>query len=188
MKYINLALLSLLVILPAGALALYKPVRILFPEIFGVICEQNVCIDGSAQRETAVALFDAAKESLRTRHRLSIGSAKIVFCSTEKCQRAFGLGKKAGFTFGTFGIAIAPRGWTEYYLAHELVHYWQAETFGSFVLLKGEPWLIEGMAYALSNDPREVLHEPFESYRQRFSEWYRLNQGIPLREAVGTTL
>jgi len=188
MKYIKLVLVSQLVLLPAAVLALYKPVRILFPEIFGVICEQNVCVDGSTLRETAVALFDTAKESLRTRHGLIIASPKIIFCSTEKCQSTFGLGNKAGFTFGTFGIAIAPRGWKEYYVAHELVHYWQAENFGSMVLIKGESWLIEGMAYALSNDPRNELHEPFEGYRQRFSEWHRLNKVIPLRESVGTIL
>lgn len=188
MKYVKLVFLSLLVLLPATAFGLYKPLRILLPETFGVICDQNVCVDNSAQRETVIALFNAARETLRTRHGLIIGSPKIIFCSTEKCQSTFGLGKKAGFTFGAFGIVIAPRGWKEYYVAHELIHYWQAENFGSLVLLNGEPWLIEGMAYALSNDPRKKLHEPFDTYRHRFSEWRRLNEDIPLRKSVGDVL
>ncbi|MCK7580702.1 MAG: hypothetical protein MZV65_37070 [Chromatiales bacterium] len=69
-----------------------------------------------------------------------------------------------------------------------LVHYWQAENFGLLAGLVGEPWLIEGMAYSLSDDPREKLHEPFESYRRKFSEWYRLNAGVPLAESVGAIL
>jgi len=188
MKYLKLVIVSLLVVVPAAAVALYKPVRVLLPEILGVSCDQNVCVDDSTQRETAVALFNTAKESLRSRQGLIINNPKIIFCSTEKCQSTFGLGKKAGFTFGAFGIVIAPRGWKEYYVAHELIHYWQAENFGSLVLLNGEQWLIEGMAYTLSNDPRKELHEPFETYRHRFSEWYRINGDIPLRKSVGEVL
>ncbi len=85
-------------------------------------------------------------------------------------------------------IAIAPRGWQPHYLAHELIHYWQADQFGSLTLLIGEQWLIEGMAYALSNDPRVALREPFESYRQRFNGWYRLNADIVLEESLGGAL
>ena len=188
MKYVKLVLVSLLVVVPAAAFAFYKPIRVLLPEVFGVSCDQNVCVDNSAQRETALALFNSAKKSLGTRQGLVVDNPKIIFCSTEKCQTTFGLGKKAGFTFGTFGIVIAPRGWKEYYVAHELIHYWQVSNFGSLVLLNGEPWVIEGMAYSLSNDPRKELREPFETYRHRFSEWHRLNQDIPLRESVGRVL
>jgi len=188
MKYVKLVLVSLLVVVPATVLAFYKPIRVLLPEAFGIICYQNVCVDDSAQQEAVVALFSAARESLRTRQGLIIDNPKIIFCSTDKCQSTFGLGKKAGFTFGAFGIVIAPRGWEEYYVAHELIHYWQAKNFGSLVLLSGEPWLIEGMAYALSEDPRKELYEPFETYRHRFSDWHRLNEDIPLRKSVGEVL
>lgn len=33
--------------------------------------------------------------------------------------------------------------------------------------------VIEGMAYALSDDPRPELSEPYQTYRVRFEEWYR---------------
>jgi hypothetical protein len=187
MKYVKLALASLVVV-PAVAFFFYKPVRVLLPEAFGVCCVENVCVDDPAERGIAVALFYTAKESLSNRQGLIINNPIIVFCSTEKCQGTFGLGKKAGFTFGAFGIVIAPRGWKEYYVAHELIHYWQADNFGSLVLLDGEPWLIEGMAYALSDDPGKELQEPFEVYRHRFSEWHRLNNDIPLRKSVGDVL
>ena len=32
-------------------------------------------------------------------------------------------------------------------------------------------WLIEGMAYSLSEDPRRPLTEPWEAYRQQFEVW-----------------
>ena len=73
-------------------------------------------------------------------------------------------------------------------MAHELIHYWQADHFGSLVLVTGRPWLIEGMAYALSGDPRKILHEPFEGYREKFNEWYHLNAGVPLKQSLGKAL
>jgi hypothetical protein len=33
-------------------------------------------------------------------------------------------------------------------------------------------WLVEGMAYALSEDPRLPLPEPQESERRQFMAWY----------------
>ncbi|HEX5337026.1 MAG TPA: hypothetical protein VFW53_01170, partial [Gallionella sp.] len=33
--------------------------------------------------------------------------------------------------------------------------------------------LMEGMAYSLSEDPRQTLSEPFEQYRSQFNDWYR---------------
>ena len=171
-----------------AALAVYKPVRVLLPQAFGLHCEQGVCVDDPGQREAAVALFEAAKGRLKSRHGLDVDDSKIVFCRSEECRGTFGLGKRAGFTFGALGIVIAPRGWKEHYVAHELVHHWQAETFGGLAVLNGEQWLIEGMAYALSDDPRELLHEPFESYRRKFSEWHRLNPDIPLAELIGKVL
>jgi hypothetical protein len=187
MKYARW-ILAVVLAVPASAFAFYKPIRVLLPEAFGVSCERNVCVDDRARLDAALALLDHARRYLETEQGLSVGDPKIVFCSHETCRRNFGVSQRAGFTLGTFGIVIAPRGWQEHYVAHELIHYWQAENFGSLALLSGEPWLIEGMAYALSNDPRRELQEPFESYRQRFNDWRRRNAGAPLRRSVGEAL
>jgi hypothetical protein len=188
MNYIKWSI-AVLLLLPFSTFAFYKPIRILIPEAFGISCqEHNVCVEDPAQRDTAVALLDDSKRNLETKWGLVVGEPKIVFCSTEKCHQTFGLSRRAGFTLGTFGILIAPRGWKVHYVSHELVHYWQAENFGILTGLLGEPWLIEGMAYSLSDDPREKLHEPFETYRQKFNEWRRLNAGVALRKSVGEML
>ena len=64
MRNIKLLLLLLLVVVPATALAIYKPVRVLLPEAFGVNCDKNICVDDYSKRGTAIALFTAAKEIL----------------------------------------------------------------------------------------------------------------------------
>jgi len=125
---------------------------------------------------------------LKQRWNLSTSEPKIIFCSTQKCQNTFGHTKTAGFTFGSFGIVIQPRGWKEHYVAHELIHFWQAENYGSLVLIFAEPWVTEGMAYYLSKDPRLKLHEPYESYREKFSKWYHVHANEPLEKAVAEIL
>jgi len=34
-------------------------------------------------------------------------------------------------------------------------------------------WFTEGMAYSLSEDPRNNLGVKFEKYRTQFNEWYK---------------
>ncbi|MGY6275260.1 hypothetical protein [Methylomonas sp. MgM2] len=188
MKFIKW-LVAIVLLLPITAFTLIKPVRVLIPEAFGVNCsEHNVCVDDYSRLAEAVSLLNESKSFLAAQWGLSIDEPKIIFCSTEKCRSAFGLSNRAGFTFGNFGIVMAPRGWQQHYVTHELIHHWQAETFGSLVRWMAKPWLIEGMAYSLSNDPRSELHEPFESYRQQFNNWYRHNSNSPLKDAVGSAL
>jgi len=184
MKYSSWFVVILL-LLPISALAFFRPVRVLIPEAFGVRCnQQNLCIDDFSQLAAAESLLYNSKSYLATQWGLAIGETKVIFCSTEQCRSAFGLSNKAGFTLGSFAIAIAPRGWRQHYVVHELIHHWQADNFGSLVLLSGERWLIEGMAYALSNDPREELHQPFESYRQQFNDWHIRHADMPLKESL----
>lgn len=188
MKYIFFILILFTVAAPATALVFYKPSRLLLPEHFGVNCQNRICVDNTNQTEIAATLFNNAKANLAHDHGLVINNPRIIFCSTEKCSHSFGLGKRAGYTLGTFGIVISPRGWKEYYVAHELIHFWQADHYGNLAQLNGEPWVIEGMAYALSDDPRKELHEPFESYRQQFNEWYQLNKDVPLTQSISTII
>jgi hypothetical protein len=50
---------------------------------------------------------------------------------------------------------------------HELIHYEQFKHLGPIRVLRSPSWLVEGMAYGLSEDPRKPLAEPFESWRSR---------------------
>jgi len=157
---------------PPVTLGVISPSRILLPEFFGVTCvSEQICIDDQARLDEAHALLTSAQTSLREKWGMDSSPDKIIFCSKIECARRFGLNKAAGITFGQLGIVIAPRGWTHYYVTHELIHDWQSDRYGSLALRLADQWIIEGMAYALSEDPRSVLAEPFETYRSKFSQW-----------------
>lgn len=166
-------LLFILLCLPVAVWAFVKPVRIVMPELAGVTCPtETLCIDDVARSDEATKLYDQALQYVDT----SVGTVKdkprIIFCSTEACSNSFGLGGRAGMTIGTFGIVLSPRGWTPYYVRHEVIHHLQSERLGTIAVWRDPQWLIEGMAYALSEDPRPVLVEPFEKYRTKFKSWY----------------
>ncbi|MBC8932715.1 hypothetical protein IAI15_40655, partial [Escherichia coli] len=60
----------------------------------------------------------------------------------------------------------------------------QAEVLGNLAVATKPRWLIEGMAYSLSDDPRHPLAEPFESWRTRFDTWHAARGGQQLWEAA----
>lgn len=69
----------------------------------------------------------------------------------------------------------APRAWQGHFVRHELIHVLQAQRLGLARRLLLPTWFVEGMAYALSEDPRHPLAEPWEAHRTRFNTWF---QGI----------
>jgi len=105
------ALLFLLT--PVAAFALYKPVRVLAPELFAdVHCiDDQICIEEPSRLDEARALYD---ESLRFIAD-TVGSfqqpPRVIFCSSKDCQTTFGFDKAAATTVGKSGIVVGPRGW-----------------------------------------------------------------------------
>lgn len=173
-KHTIFIFISLIIILPFSVFGLYKPVRVIIPEVFGIHCQyKSLCVEDGSQLYKAIKLVQHSSKELEKNWGLVIGEPKIIFCSTDKCKKIFGLSRQAGFNVGTFGIVIAPRGWKKYYVSHELVHFWQATHFGSLVLILGKSWVIEGMAYALSGDPRKQLREPFQAFRSKYLNWQK---------------
>lgn len=93
MKFIKWSVVILFV-LPIAVFTFYKPIRLLIPEAFGVSCNAlHVCVDDSSQLAAAVSLRNGSKSYLEAQWGLSIGEPKMIFCSSEKCQATFGLGK-----------------------------------------------------------------------------------------------
>jgi hypothetical protein len=82
------------------------------------------------------------------------------------------LGVRSAVTVALLGTVIGPKAWKSYYVRHEMIHVLQAENIGVIPLLFKPSWFVEGMAYALSEDPRETLVEPFQTDRQLFKSWY----------------
>ncbi|WP_321932447.1 hypothetical protein [Burkholderia cenocepacia] len=185
-SHVAFALTGLLVALPIAAYALVKPLRVVVPALVpGVSCPRaDICTDDAAKLGAAQQLYrDGA-----ARAAAAVGgfraAPRIVFCATRACADAFGLGTRAALTLGDFGIVIAPRGWQTYFLAHELIHHRQAEVLGNLAVVTKPRWLIEGMAYSLSDDPRRPLAQPFEVWRTQFAAWNAARGAQPLWDAA----
>ena len=170
----RLLLISILCILIA-TWAFIKPVRVIAPELAGLSCiNDTLCTNDVSHYQEEAKLYDDALHFVNS----SVGSIenkpRVIFCSTEACFQSFGLGKRSAATIGTFGIVISPRAWKPYYVRHEMIHHLQNERLDMVKVWRDPQWFIEGMAYALSEDPRSKLSEPFEQYRSQFKAWYKL--------------
>lgn len=185
-SHVVYALTGLLVALPIAAYALVKPLRVVAPALVpGVSCPSaDLCTDDAARLGDARQLYRDGYARAAAAVGAFREAPRVVFCSTRACADAFGLGQRAALTLGNFGVVIAPRGWQTYFLAHELIHHRQAEVLGNLAVVTKPRWLIEGMAYALSDDPRHPLAEPFEAWRTRFDAWHAALGGQPLWEAA----
>jgi hypothetical protein len=166
--------LVVIVVIPLLAWFIVKPVRVVLPKFAGVTCVSTLlCLDDPSRSEEARALVLEAMSFVGSEVAEVQGSPKFIFCASQECADRFGLGPRQAVTMGTYGTVIGPRAWTPSYVRHELIHYVQARKLGVLTLLTKPTWFVEGMAYALSGDPRDRLAEPFDGYRKRFFAWYR---------------
>lgn len=163
----------MLLLLTISAFLINKPLRVLLPEIVGMRkIARRLYTDNPAKADETIRLRDEALLEVNRDLFPLKKTPKILFCDSPKTFSNLGFKKSAGRTVGPLGIVISPRGWEKYYLKHELIHIWQGENLGVFATNRYPQWLIEGMAYSLSGDPREPLTEPWETYRSQFEKWY----------------
>lgn len=158
---------------PVATWALWKPIRVLAPEFAGVKCYAGgVCTDDPSKVAEASALRQEAIEFVGRKVGGFKATPRMIFCTASRCDRSFGITSNAAYNFGASGLVVSARGWHPYYVRHELIHCVQVERLGGFrMLLRTPTWLIEGMAYSLSGDPRRPLSEPWESYRRVYELW-----------------
>jgi hypothetical protein len=161
-----------LVCVPALAWSFVKPVRVLVPALAPVACGPRVCVDEGARRAEAEDLVRLAQADVERKVGPLGAQPQVIFCSTQDCADYFGLGRRSAVTLGTVATVIGPRAWKPYYVRHELLHHAQAQHIGVVPLLLKPGWIVEGMAYGLSDDPRTTLAEPFQSQRRQFMAWY----------------
>lgn len=170
---LKVRLLVMLAAVPLLAWFLVKPVRVLAPHLAGVSClSASVCIDDAARQQEAESLYAEGMAFVQASLDAVEGKPRIIFCASQTCADSFGLGARSAVTLATFGTVIGPGAWKPYYVRHELIHQLQAQRLGTFSLLFKPEWFVEGMAYALSQDPRAPLAEPFESHRKKFLAWH----------------
>lgn len=173
-------------LIPVVAWAAFKPVRVVAPELLGLHCASSgVCVDDMRRLAEAEVLRRDALTYL-DRHVGAIASPpRMIFCSTPACSRSFGFTRNAAYNVGTFGSVISHRGWQPHFVRHELIHHLQNERLGTLNawLLKPE-WLIEGMAYAMSEDPRTPLPPPLQGWRDAFEQWRAATKDQDIWEAA----
>lgn len=176
-KYISLFILASL----GSIFTIAKPAKIVYPESTGVVCVESwLCVDDTSREAEARSLYESAFHGVEAKLSKFMSRPKVVFCSKLECFSSFGFDKAAATSIGSFGIVVAPRGWTQYYVEHELIHQWQSENYGFFSMMLASEWLKEGMAYSVSDDPREVLNEPFQTFRSQYESKFGKQRGSEL--------
>lgn len=160
-------------LIPVAAWAMVKPLRVIAPEIVGLTCTlDGICIDDLSRVEEARELLNEAESYVGVELGAIRKRPTAVFCSTAACSSKFGLGRSVAFSVGTIGIILSQKAWHPHFIRHELIHQKQNEQLGVINAWFFKPsWLIEGMAYSRSQDPRHPLPEPLESWRAKYEEW-----------------
>lgn len=157
-----------------GMLSLFKPARVVIPQVTGMTCVSDVlCLDDPAFAPEASALRTAAMAHVITRLGPFETPPRVLFCRHEGCFSRFGDPRIAAQNVGRFGMVINTTGWSRHIVAHEMIHQRQAEVLGTIAVAHTLPrWFVEGMAYSLSDDPRQMLPMPqLDIYRARFDDW-----------------
>jgi len=159
-------------VIPISSWVLVKPIRVIAPQLVGVTCyDDGTCVDNINRNEEARAYLSEAATFINNTLTPLVGQPRVVFCSSDVCASNFGLGKRSAVTFGPLGTVIGPNAWKPFYVRHELIHQLQAQKLGILWCLLAPEWLVEGMAYSLSQDPRTILAEPWQSDRAKFNKW-----------------
>ena len=163
-----------LLLAPICTWAIYKPVRVLVPELNDVSCiSDEICLENIEKTREANTLYRNALSFVNTAIGKISTNPRTIFCSSDECLESFGFHSPAkAKTIGIFGIVVGPRGWSELYIRHEMIHHLQSEQLGILTQWQSPRWFKEGMAYSLSEDQRK-LSEPWASYRIEFERWYR---------------
>ena len=162
----------------ATGVILYKPIRILAPEAFGLTCvSETLCIDDVSRQDEIVELMANAASFVSSELSPLKTEPTVLFCSTRDCFAKFTNPTVAAqYFWGARTLLIGDRS-TLYIIRHELIHHWQNENYGGpREALHLPMWFLEGTAYSLSEDPRDVIpNVEANAQRARFTEW--LNTG-----------
>lgn len=159
--------------MPPAVWAFFKPIRVVAPELAGVVCvNESICVDDLRRADEAAKLYAEAISFVEASIGKLENKPRAIFCSSVQCSKSFGFTSNGAYDVGTWGVVVSHRGWKDYFIRHELIHHLQNEHLGSMNAWVHTPkWFLEGMAYSLSEDPRKPLPEPLEGYRVRYEAW-----------------
>ena len=157
--------------MPVAAWALFKPIRIVAPELNGVVCSGAVCVDEASSLPRARQLHAEAMASVSTKLRPLRSAPRAVFCSSRECYRSFGGGLERGAAIFHLGIIIPPESWQPYIVEHELIHMLQAQELGLRGRERTPAWFKEGMPFFISAPPESDLPEYAKPLVAEYQDW-----------------
>jgi hypothetical protein len=178
----RLVLIGLIAValIPVATLAIPGPLRALAPGLFGLVCEDRVCVDDARRLAEAQELVRSARADVAQKLGAPHALPLALFCSSEQCFITFGERRSTAETFGGKAILIGPRGWAAHFVRHELIHAAQYEKLGFIRAWRGPQWITEGMAYSLSEDPRRPLPARLEAWRAQYERRLGAEEGAAL--------
>ena len=159
---------------PVAVCGIYKPLRVVAPETFGLHCvADDICVEEIDTIAEATFLRDEALKFVVENIGQIKDAPRFLMCSSEECFARFGNPAVAAlYVWGLETVIINRRGWHDHILRHELIHHWQNEQFGTLRSSRLPRWYVEGMAYSLSQDPRNPLpRSDIQSWREQFEAW-----------------
>lgn len=169
----HLALVGLVagaVLASVSAWVFFKPIRVVAPELNGVLCTVAICVEDSGSWPIASDLYRQAVANVATKLRPLTSRARVIFCSTQRCYRSFG-GQGRGITVFDLGVVIAPESWQVYIVEHELIHMLQAQELGLLGRERSPLWFKEGMAFSISEPPDCDLPQYARPWVAEYRNW-----------------
>jgi hypothetical protein len=155
---------------PIAAWALFKPIRIVAPQLNGVTCVDAICVDSMATLPAALRLHVAAMANVAEKLRPLRSPPLTVFCSTRTCYESFG-GAGRGITVFNLGVVIHPDSWHTYIVEHEFIHMLQAQELGLRGRERTPPWFKEGMPFFVSAPPSFDLPDYAKPLVAQYAAW-----------------
>ena len=117
MRRLHIKLVATIVLCatPIAAWALWKPIRVLAPELAGVKCYVGrVCTDDPSKVAEALGLRREALSYVEQNAGGFRANPRMIFCTTPQCDRSFGFAGNAAYNFGSSGLVVSARGWHSY--------------------------------------------------------------------------
>ncbi|WP_336215115.1 hypothetical protein [Nonomuraea sp. LPB2021202275-12-8] len=143
----------------------------------GVYTEQGL---SDEQRAHVTRVVETARRRVSDFYGGQAGSPALLICLTEDCYQRIGGGKERGIAVLNRAVMLSPRGLDPVIASHELSHVELHERLGGGSDIP--QWFDEGLAVAVSNDPRYLapesapdrcLTEPSEPLPVTLEDWLR---------------
>ena len=168
----RILLVVLLVLIPALGWSFAKPLRLLFPQLNGVVCHDSVCAEDSKSLALATEIYTKSIEHVLAKGITLEARPNFVYCSTFECYESFGGGNERAISYPFLGTIIGSNSWQLYITQHELIHWFQFFELGAVSTMTKPEWFREGMAYEYSGAPNSDIPKHYLPMLVKYRNWH----------------